>query len=134
MKLKQFDRTTTGTRPMPTGEPAVSIKKSGSIHFNKVASALIGLEKGNHVLILQDQENPADWYVTKTDDKNGFETRDFVGQMAFSCMAVVREIWKSHGIKDPQTTLLKIRKQPFMVNREPYYMIYKNGSNPIEKL
>jgi hypothetical protein len=53
--------------------PAITIHAKGLIKLNYPAAQLIGVSEGDRVSIAQDEENPADWYITK--DANGYELR-----------------------------------------------------------
>lgn len=73
MKLKTFNED--NLPKVDRSSPKVYLNsKTGIIHFNRAASARIGFVAGDGVEFHQDEEEPSDWYVTKS--KVGFKLRN----------------------------------------------------------
>lgn len=72
MKLRKFDRTNTVTTKPVTG-PGLSYTKSGGWSMNQALQEALGVVAGDHVVLLQDEDEPLEWYVGT--DPNGFELR-----------------------------------------------------------
>jgi hypothetical protein len=71
MRLKQFNSSSRYKHTLPSiGVDA----KRGKWKLNGVGSKLIGLQPGDEVQILQDQDEPGNWYIEKVID-NGFKVR-----------------------------------------------------------
>ncbi len=74
MKLKKFDLE--NTRSLRMEIPLVRINIIlGTFGFNKSAVELLKLQSGDKLDILQDQERRKDWYISKTNSKDGFPIR-----------------------------------------------------------
>ena len=73
MGLKRFNTET--TKGMGTGQPLVSIaRNAGLISIFGATAEALGLKPGDKVSIVQDQDNPKDWYID-TKDEAGFKLR-----------------------------------------------------------
>ena len=73
MKLIKFDKTNCAATARK-GENAITMRRSGVISINGGSIQLTKLKAGDAIAILQDEDNPEDWYLTKDDD--GFLLRD----------------------------------------------------------
>ncbi|MBA7536796.1 hypothetical protein ES705_29061 [subsurface metagenome] len=74
MKLKKFDLA--NTINLRTDIPLLRINViHGTFGFNKSAVELLKLQSGDKLNILQDQEKRKDWYIKKTNSKDGFPIR-----------------------------------------------------------
>lgn len=80
MKLKKFDSTTANGH---SNKPSIFFSKAGTIALNKEFSSKIGLEVNDKVSIVQDEENPDDWYLL-IDDENGFPLRENKDRLIFN--------------------------------------------------
>lgn len=76
MKLISFDAESLPRRSGGSRSTVARITffKSGSITFNQVASGLIGLQTGDRISLVQDKDDPVNWYFCK-DPKKGFVVR-----------------------------------------------------------
>lgn len=73
MKLKTFNR---NSLERCTESPILSLSaRGGRIHFNGTLSRIMGLTDKCTVSFHQDQDSPADWYITINTDKYGFGVR-----------------------------------------------------------
>ena len=132
MKLKTFDKTI--TRTVGIGDCTVTINPKGTMFFSAATVTLLGLEPGSRLLLHQDQENRADWYMEKTTQKTGFEVRKYntAGVTIVQSSALVREIQKSTG-KSDKTTRFPVHEKPHIIGDRRLYLIVSK-SNPILSL
>jgi hypothetical protein len=78
MKLKEFnaENTTTLRGAGVNATPKIGLNtKVGLFNFNKPACELMGLKKGDQIIIHQDEEDPENWFLEKVKQK-GFTLRD----------------------------------------------------------
>ncbi len=73
MKLKRFNAETCPQLVGAKGKRSLSINHKGHVLINGLAVTTMGLKPGDKISIVQDQDHPEDWYITK--DPNGFELR-----------------------------------------------------------
>lgn len=75
MKLIKFDAASTKfSRP---GESSIRFHSSGVITLSTSAVEGLKLKEGDKMCVVQDEENPDDWYLMK--DENGFSLRTYKG-------------------------------------------------------
>ena len=77
MKLQKFDAS--NSKSVRTGEPTINFNMAGGICFSKTFCQKIGLKKGDKVSIVQDEDQPEDWYII-IGDKDGFPIRENTGE------------------------------------------------------
>jgi hypothetical protein len=91
MRLKEFNLVSKYTHTRPSvGVDA----KRGKWNLNVLATRLIGLEPGDQVQILQDEDDPDNWYMEKVAD-GGFPLRSGDkknGGLVFNNRGVARAI------------------------------------------
>ncbi len=79
--------------------PSLSIHKSGVLRLNKTAVTALDFKHGDAFEVLQDEENPQDWYIAKTTNENALIWRkDSSGAMLCNVKYIADKILKSLGI------------------------------------
>lgn len=124
MKLKTFNLENS-TIPRGLKPPRVNINlESGLISISKQATALMSLEPGDQVEILQDEDNLQDWYICKV-DTGGFTLRDTPNSnLVFNSKAIVRAILESVDAKiEKQSVSLPIAGQPTKLGKQTLFGI-----------
>ena len=95
MKLKRFNQKTTASAPR--GRATIRFNKSGAISISGVAVDLTGINSGDYIEIVQDEQNPEDWYITKSDMNVGFKLRpggksgNSMANSAATCRAFLKQ-------------------------------------------
>lgn len=75
MKLKTFNPDVLPNIYGKNQQPRISLHfKSGLISINEVACEMIGLKPDDYVEVYQDEEDPENWYLAKT-NKSGWVLR-----------------------------------------------------------
>jgi hypothetical protein len=86
MKLITFDASS--CKASRIGESTIRLHKSGLTTFTKTAVEKLNLEVGQQVAIVQDEENPTDWYLV-LDAENGFALREYANGALMFCNAFI---------------------------------------------
>jgi len=112
MKLIKFD-TTNCAATTRKGENAITMRRSGVISLNGGTIELTKLKAGDAIAILQDEENPEDWYITK--DPDGFTLRN--GGKASKCLnannaSFVNKMLDALGIHTEAGVRFQLAPQP----------------------
>lgn len=98
MNFKEFNKDNSAA--VKIGELAVSFnRKSGVVSFTKAARDYFQLTKGDEIVIVQDTDNPRDWYWAKK--KGGFALREdgHADRMQFNNVKTVVAMMESLGIE-----------------------------------
>jgi hypothetical protein len=76
MKLKVFNTTNITSISNRDKKPFIQVNnKVGIFNINNSAADLLDLKDGDMVQLLQDEENPEDWFIEKVKE-DGFVVRD----------------------------------------------------------
>ena len=108
MKLKTYNPEELPSARLTT--PVIGLSsKSGTFRFNPTAVEKLGLKANNQIMIHQDEENPADWYLEIVKEK-GFlarkkKTTGEFGLLIQSC-PLVRKIFDSVDCKKISGSIL----------------------------
>lgn len=81
--------------------PNVSFSKGGIIRINRAAAEMLELNDGSRIAILQDKNNPDDWYLAK--DKEGFVMRKNGSDrhsFATNCSRVAKKLMGHFGLTE----------------------------------
>lgn len=110
MKLITYDvscSNRSATMPIITVSP-----KSGYISFSRGACESMDLNKGDKVLVHQDQDAPSNWFVEKTNKENGIKVRKPASSngLMFSNSYLVKKILYSLG--RTETTRIPVGSRP----------------------
>ena len=76
MKLKAYNKENMSGHKLD--EPYISLSRQGMISISEPAVEAIGLVLGDKISLLQDEDDPVNWYLMKDPD-NGFVTRVYKG-------------------------------------------------------
>lgn len=124
MKLKSFNPE---TLPVSSkGKPAMYINsKAGMFHISATAAEKLELKEGDSIELHQDEEQPQDWYLSKT--KKGFGLRnkkkgsDEQG-LNFNNTALAKLIFESVGYK-AQTGRVLFGAEPTVIKSVAYWPV-----------
>lgn len=109
MKLKRYNKKSVSQRE--PGSPNVYIHNGGSFVFNQPAALLFGIKPDGkfYLEIIQDEDNPKDWFVTLSDEENGILLRPGkkAGGCAFNSGVIAKEVLKTLPKSDIGTTATK---------------------------
>ncbi len=124
MKLKVFNKE--NSTMLVSGEPLVRISvKAGLFSFSKDAGVLLGLNNGNKIEFVQDEETKIDWFISITDSKDGFSCRSD-GQkfprFDFNSRGLTKAILDSIKFKGTGVSF-KIQENPVELEGSKYYLI-----------
>ena len=128
MRLKKYTRSDCKYR-MP-GQPSVNIREGGPISFNKTISESIGLKDGDKIVFLQDEIRPMDWYISKTENDDGFVLRGKIktsSSLITNSATVARAILKSVGSIKKAT--FRMSEKPTEVDGKKYFAILTKVPN-----
>lgn len=103
MKLKSFNAHNAASSKY-SRLPSVNIGyTSGIIYFNESAKQLTNIKAGDKIEFLQDEDNPKDWYLAKSE--NGFEVRDKKKSKGVLVQSskIVKELLHSIDVYKPAT-------------------------------
>lgn len=95
MKLLKFN-TTNMSSAIRKGEASIRFSRQGQITITKYGVSKIGLKVSDKIALLQDEDNPSDWYLT-FDKKEGFSLRETgkSGSLAFNNAAMANALLDS---------------------------------------
>ena len=123
MVLVKYDKT--NCQAARNGTPAIAFNPKGVVIINVKGIELTGLKDGDCIAILNDEENPEDWYFTK--DADGFPLRQYGSQttsLATNNSEVVKVSLKSLGLSNAAKSVkLAIALQPTVINKQKYWGI-----------
>jgi len=122
MKLKVFD-TTTVISPRNQKNPALTIHRKGSIRFNRSAVDKLKLQEGEQIAFVQDEEDPSNWYLTRSD--KGWKVRKLVSnEMIIQSSLLVATLLPFLQIEsDAKSKSVLFAGQPVMHEKKEYYGI-----------
>lgn len=107
MKLKSFNAENSASAHK-TGARVHINHSSGVFTLSDTAVNTIGLAAGDTVELHQDEEQPKDWYITKSE--KGFKLRDknkdAKGMLCFNNVSVARELLSSINIDGNASMLI----------------------------
>ncbi len=105
MKLRTFNQT--NSKSHTTGILTVRVsEKTGLFSFSKAASELLGLMDGDGILVSQDEDSPAAFFIHKSTDPEAFMVRikKSSSAFAFNCTSLAillldKGVGKKHLVK-----------------------------------
>jgi len=112
MKLKKFNRKDCSIN-RGDGFAYITLEKIGIIRLNRNAAELIGLSVGDKLNVINDEDNPRDWYIEKTTDDDGLIMRKHSdsGSICSNAKVITDEIRKSLGV-ETKTLRFRIAGKP----------------------
>lgn len=127
MKEILYDRKSTGGRTKLATVPIIRITfKLGRVSLNEKAVDMLMLRDCARILFIQDQDNPRDWYIMKTNSINGFELRNYkFDKFNFVSKKLTESIRKSLSlsISDHGSTTFLLATQPTITAEHYMYAI-----------
>lgn len=122
MKLVKFDKSNCAT--IRTKQAAVTVKADGQIVVNNEAATKVGLKATDTIALLQDSENPKNWYLVK--DKDGFKLRasgKTTPVLVTYNPVVVKNLLESLGIKSENAVRFKLSTEAVKHEKQSLYAI-----------
>ncbi|MCF8339205.1 MAG: hypothetical protein K9I74_14605 [Bacteroidales bacterium] len=116
MELIRYNKLTLAKQGGRTAPAKVSISTYGVISFNREAIRMAGLNEGDTVELVQDKNNPEDWYFTKS--KVGFMLRKNSRLPRLMCNNSVtcRRFFRSLKEGDKKTLSMPVGTEPTKVD------------------
>lgn len=124
MKLKEFNQQTAPPAAR-YGEATVNVSKNGVFSFSVAAVDLLKLKADDHVVFLQDEDAPDNWYITMSDKDKGFKLREDYGnkkRVMTNCSKAAKLILHQAKIAAASGTFL-ISREPLMLDKKLYWLI-----------
>jgi len=125
MKLKTFDLSNSKTTI--SKEPIIRISRSaGLISFSSSVRDRLELSDTTKIIFVQDEDNPRDWFVKKTNDENAFPVRiTDTGRVDLNSTHIVNRIFASieNGSKKYNAASFRLQTNPVELEGENYYLI-----------
>ncbi|HBL74273.1 MAG: hypothetical protein A2W90_18135 [Bacteroidetes bacterium GWF2_42_66] len=109
---------------------AVSIRvnaKTGVISLSSATVKILGLEAGNGIAIINDEDSPKDWYIHVSASPDAFKLRTFKGKSKYGFLfcnstVVVRKMLESVGITH-YSAAFTISQTPVEIQGLQYWLI-----------
>ena len=124
MKFKVFNSVNTKTEKRK--HPAIFgfNTKSGVLSINKEACEMIGLDDTQTIEMVQNEDEPNDWYIIiAKDQKNGIALRNNkTGSILFQSVVLARKIAESVGFTDNYGKC-NIGTEPFEIEGGKYWQL-----------
>ncbi len=115
----------------PSGMELVRLsRRAGLIKFNRCASERIGLTEKTQVTILQDADNPEDWYIYKSVDGFKIMNEKGRGSHMFNNIVICRKLLDSINGDSKRKILscsFKIANTPVIIDGKEYWLILTRG-------
>lgn len=129
MKLKAFNQENIPV--IRTGKPTIRFfATAGLISISKAAALLMNLKEGSLIELCQNEDEPTDWYIHKTEEQSGFTLRGKTSSfcLTFNSTPLVVKVLSTLNIEKGASFL--ISKKPVIIDSEEYwYMITGNPMN-----
>lgn len=120
MKLKKFDSTNC-QRTHRKGIPIIRFGSKGAIWLSRVLVEKIKLSAGDTIAIVQDEDEPTDWYITK--DKDGFMLRKTsIRWLTFNNAVLSKNVLEALGYEDSYASF-RVVTEPVIIAKWEYYPI-----------
>lgn len=135
MKIKIYDR----GQCLAPGVPTITLTKGGAILLNEAAEKLIDLKVGDSIFILQDEDHPRDFFISKSedpDDAKAIKLRRYAnmkGGLQTSFKELCRIINRTNGHLERSTVKYQISKEPIQENGYTMFPIITRGGKEINR-
>ncbi len=129
MNLKQLNRET--VKSIRRGKLSLMISKVGSFTFSKNAVKNLLLQDGDYIELIQDVDNPKDFYLTKSNEKNGYKLRRYYSlnsAISFNSSAIASLIFKSLHISGKNAISCLISPEPIIENGNKIWAIITSSA------
>lgn len=120
MKLKIYN--SENSKNTHSGKATIRIaRKSGLFSLSKTAGEKMGLVRNDRVIIVEDEENPGNFYLHKTSDPSGFALRFKTENsgLSWNCSKLANIILASKLIKSVSYTVGNAQE----IDGMPYHLI-----------
>lgn len=106
------------------GKPTVGINRSsGVIRLSGAAANAIGLKAGDYIKILQDEENPNDFFICKTTAEVGFKLRSNSSSTGLMTNCVTVCVKMLESAKTDDKALFNLIPEPQKINKENMFLV-----------
>lgn len=122
MKLFIYNKENSVSSVSRSGERTIRVNRSnGVVYISKALSEALGLKENEKLLFANDEENPKDWYLCKTNDINGFSLKIDKSGVRFMNKYLSTKILDSAKVEDSATFF--VSKEPLSNNEVLFYKI-----------
>lgn len=131
MKLIIYDKSNSETPNRRVGVRSISITRiPGSFSFSQTAQRDLKIKEGQSVFLAQDDESKHDWYMSLSDDENGFTVRkrknggyakDFAPTLYFCNRFIANKLLDT--VKAAKAATLLISTKPTIIDGREWYKI-----------
>lgn len=124
MNLKTFDSSVLGNRNPQ--DPSIGFGIKGRIGLNRKVCEIMDLNENSRVLIVQNEDRPQDWYITKTTSEKGFVLKPSAGKVGglnFSCQVITSQIMKSCGIHSKYVSMLVAQNPSTIIGQDHFAIL-----------
>ena len=129
MKLKEFNAS--NSQSIRSGlSQGMFFGKTGLIGLNKALCAQLGVKAMDTVTLYQDEDNPDEWYIARTEGGFSLHAPKKDGACSFGSSETCREFCKATGLSG--TVSLRVATQPVDDEHPGLYAIL-TGSSKQEK-
>lgn len=131
MQLKKYDALNTVSSRK--GNPTISFNRGGAIGISGEACKAIGLSEGDKVSLVEDEENPGDWYITK--DKDGFPLRKSNAEAkgtVFNCAAISSKVLDFLNWQEKKAAICRIALTPVTQEKMKLYPILTASAKKLD--
>jgi hypothetical protein len=123
MALREFKPGTLQIGSRPLERIGITFLKTGVIVFSKRATESFGLSAGTRFLLLQDEKEKDEWYVS-FHVSDGYSLYCKGNTVNINHRQLCSQVWDSLGIKTPTTLNIAIGEKPAGVhNGHTYYQL-----------
>lgn len=127
MKLFIYNKENSIATTAKGGNRTVRINRSnGVIYLSRMLAKSLSFRGGEKMIIANDEDNPKDWYLGKTNNENGFDLRDDKGGVRFINKCLALKILDSAKVEANSTFL--VAKEPINIDGVLYYKIITSSS------
>jgi hypothetical protein len=126
MKLKVFDISTAPQYDMPKRLPTIFFSHDNVITISSVAAAKMEIKGGDRISFAQDQADPQEWYVFKSE--NGFKCNRCSDKptLTFSHAGICRRLRGFFSI-DSRSFRFILAGQPTVIDGVTYFGLIRTG-------
>lgn len=122
MKLFIYNKENSITTTAKCGNRTVRINRSnGVIYLSRMLANSLSFRSGEKLIIANDEDNPKDWYLGKTNDGNGFDLKNDKGGVRFINKYLALKILDSAKVEANSTFL--VAKEPINSDGLLFYKI-----------
>lgn len=129
MRLFIYNKENTISTYTRGGERTIRINRTnGVVYFSRILADMLKLKDNERVVFANDEDNPKDWYLSKTNDENGFLVKNEKTGVRFISTSLCNKILDSVKIQSNATFL--VANKPINDNGATFFKIIV--SNPLK--